>query len=449
MTSEQWKRWMRVARQTVRVVAVMAAAGAATAIAHAQATDTEPAAAEAQSQSDELWVRTAQSRDRKLRMEVACRLYERPGGGPKVMLAGAVHVGDKPFYKKLQDILDANDVVLYEGVSPPGSERSVPASEAQRKELTNARLRLLATMAHQVETDGAQVTSLDALRAGLAGHTRALGWLDAAQRDAWGNQIQVFAQDDGTIDVRSAGPNGHFEPTRTDSDDMYFSDQQALSPEELGETPGIQQKLAKSLGLVFQLDEMDSDHAHWRNVDMSAAELEQRFAAAGLTEEGDGLFAMLEGTGLPAKLMGLVLGIIEHFPGAQPRAKMMLMDMLTHADDLMELAGVPGMEDLMRVIIEDRNKVVIDELARLVDMPDAPETIGIVYGAGHMPDLEQRMFERLGYKRTKERWLPAIEIDLEREGITRLERAMMKRQLEMQLEMMRKQAQLQRPSDPV
>lgn len=451
MTIRPWTRWIRITRHATRALALMLMAGASAALAQARAPDVEEAQAvdEAQAQPDPRWVRTVQSRDRKLRMEVACRMYEREGGGPKVLLAGAVHIGDKPYYQHLQDLVDANDIVLYEGVSPAGSERTMPANDAERLRLTEARLRLVATIAHEAGAEDEPVPSITALRDRLDGRTRALGWLDVAQRDAWGQSLEVVQGEDGLIDIRSAGPNGRFEAHRGDSDDIYFSDQEPLSPEETGQTPGIQQKLAKSLGLVFQLDEMNSDHAHWRNIDMSASELEERFDAAGLTEEGDGLFAMLEGTGLPAKLMGLILGIIEHFPGAQPRAKMMLMDMLAQADDLIALAGVEGMEELMRVLIEDRNKVVIDALAELVSLPEAPETIGIVYGAGHMPDMEERMMRRLGYKRVKERWLPAIEIDLEAEGITRMERAMMKRQLEMQLDMLRKQAQAQRQSDPV
>ncbi len=454
MTTGNWNTWLSRAVRCTRVVAIALAAGAAASIASAEAPKTKETPAkrgDAQQKSSDLWVRTTQTSDRKLHMEVASRLYERKGGGPRVMLAGAVHIGDKPYYAKLQKLLDENDVVLFEGVSPAGSERFVPADAEGRAALTKSRLRLVATMMHEAKQDGDAAASITDLEKQLEGRSRALNWLEIAKRDAWGKAIEVVAPADGeqsSIDLRSAGPNGRFEP-RTDSDDIYFSDQDPLSSAEIGEGPGLQQKLAKSLGLVFQLDEMDSDAAHWRNTDMSASELTQRFEEAGLTGEGDGLFAMLEGTGLPAQLLGLVLGVIEHFPGAQPRAKMMLMDMLTHADDLLELGGIPGMEGLMEIIIEDRNKVVIEELVRIVESNDAPETIGIIYGAGHLPDLEERMMERLGYTRTKERWLSAIELDLKAEGISRMERALMKRQLDMQLEMMRKQARATRRGAPI
>ena len=432
--------WRTVARGT-KVVALMLAAGAAAAIASAQPADDAPAARQDHDAGVDLWLRTKQTADRKLRMEVASRLYEREGS-PPIMLVGAVHIADPDYYDALEAMLVENDMVLFEGVSPAGVERVIPADPTERVALTESRLRLLATLLHQARAAGGEARSIDELAKQLDGKYRALGWLHAARTDAWGHAIEVIDADGDRFDVRSPGPNGRFEATRSDSDDLYFSSQAALSPEEKGEVAGIQAKLAKALGLVFQLDEMDLDHPNWRNVDMTAGQLEKRFEAAGLAGEGDGLFAMLEGTGLPAKMLGLVLGVIERLPGAQPRAKMMLMDMLTHADDLLEVGGVPGMEELMRVLIEDRNKVVIDELVRVLDEPETPQTIGVIYGAGHMPDLEERL-RTLGYERAKERWVPAITLDLDRAGISRMERAIMKRQLEMQLDMMRRQAEAQ------
>jgi hypothetical protein len=44
------------------------------------------------------------------------RLAPAKGDGPSVWLVGAVHVGEKAYYRQLQGILDAQDLVLYEGV---------------------------------------------------------------------------------------------------------------------------------------------------------------------------------------------------------------------------------------------------------------------------------------------------------------------------------------------
>ena len=56
-------------------------------------------------------------------LEMAVREFA-PGkdGQPRVFLAGAVHIGDQSFYEKLQAFLDQKDLVLFEGVKPPGSD---------------------------------------------------------------------------------------------------------------------------------------------------------------------------------------------------------------------------------------------------------------------------------------------------------------------------------------
>ncbi|XHC24789.1 hypothetical protein ABWH91_10990 [Phycisphaerales bacterium ac7] len=189
---------------------------------------------------------------------------------------------------------------------------------------------------------------------------------------------------------------------------------------------------------------MSEDGMNWRNADMSTSQIEQRVAALG--GDASALFDQLGGTGLPAQLIGMVLRIVETFPGAQARAKMMLMDMLAQSE-ILEI-GMPGPDGkaLMQVIIDERNQVIVDRL--LEALPEAAEkdwdTIGIIYGAGHMPDLLERLDDQVGYEVVSGDWNTAITLDLEAAGISMRERAMYKRQIEMQLEVMQRQAERQR-----
>ena len=87
-----------------------------------------------------------------VRLELAVREFAPPAteaGKPRVFLAGAVHVGEKSFYEGLQKFLDAQDVVLFEGVKPPGSgaaEQDVGGgTDAERAAATKLRVRFIAT----------------------------------------------------------------------------------------------------------------------------------------------------------------------------------------------------------------------------------------------------------------------------------------------------------------
>lgn len=50
-------------------------------------------------------------------LQLAARTFvPRAGEGPKVRLVAAIHIGDRAYYERVQRILDADTVVLYEGV---------------------------------------------------------------------------------------------------------------------------------------------------------------------------------------------------------------------------------------------------------------------------------------------------------------------------------------------
>ena len=79
--------------------------------------------ANAQSESGAKFIRVVEEDDGGVvRLEIAIREYGPIAGeGPVVSLAGAVHIADAVFYERLQSYLDALDVVLFEGVKPPGA----------------------------------------------------------------------------------------------------------------------------------------------------------------------------------------------------------------------------------------------------------------------------------------------------------------------------------------
>jgi hypothetical protein len=59
------------------------------------------------------------------------------------------------------------------------------------------------------------------------------------------------------------------------------------------------------------------------------------------------------------------------------------------------------------VIVGERNRVALEIFDREVKL--GRKTLGIFYGAAHLPDLEKRLVAR-GYQRQDERWLTAWDI---------------------------------------
>lgn len=371
------------------------------------------------------FIRIVDADDGTIQLQIAVRTLMPPPAadgreGPTVYLAGAVHVADAPFYSDLQAFLDSRDVVLFEGVKPSGAGKGEPiATEEERAKQTEQRLRFLASSAAMYRKEhGAAPESVDALAQGL--DSRLGGLISACRDDGWGNPIALASLPEARskrapgVDFVSLGADGKPGGDGNDAD-LRFSDQKPLSAQEKGQgDPGIQTQLAEALGLVFQKDGMDWAKPNWRNSDMSVDEIMDRLNRAGTN--GDALFSVLEGGSFMGKLAGMALKLIGMSETFQTTAKLMVVEMLSQADEL--LGAAPGMEGLMDVIIHDRNAVVVEDLRRLIRDEPQIRTVGIIYGAGHLKDMQQRICSELGYTPGEDTWRAAITIDLAKAGIT-------------------------------
>ena len=83
--------------------------------------------------------------------------------------------------------------------------------------------------------------------------------------------------------------------------------------------------------------------------------------------------------------------------------------------------------------MDERNKVVIQDLQKQLFAKNPPKQISIFYGAGHMHDLEGRLIDELGYKTTDEQWLTAITLDLKQAGFRSRDLELIQGLAEMQL----------------
>lgn len=380
----------------------------------------------------ERWIRvTEDAASGRVKLQVAARSYTRRGAGDDrvVWLASAVHVGDRSYYRALQESLDAKDVVLYEGVKPPGAGRAEhdlgESTDEQRAEATRKRVRFLGLAVRMYErASGSLPDSLAALTTpaaqGKGTDERIAPFVAASLHDAWGNAIQYSLLSGevgaGGFDIVSLGADGQ-PGGENAAADIRLSDQRPIRDDEIPSRSegGIQQQLAGALGLVFQLDAMDHSKPHWRNSDLSMDQVSERISGAG--GNADDLFASLGGASAGARFAGALLRFVGASPMLSGIAKVMMVEMLGQADELLEV--VPGgMGRMMDVIIKDRNEVVINDLVGVLEHEPDKKNIGIIYGAGHMPDLEERMAV-LGFSENSVVWLTAIDVDLDKTGLPR------------------------------
>jgi hypothetical protein len=380
---------------------------------------------------------------------------------PRVFLTGAVHIGDRSFYDSLQQFLDAQSVVLFEGVKPAGAgaaEHDGELSDEAKVKTTERRLRFLAIVAEKYKAEwDAYPVSLEELAEGVEARVGSL--VRASSVDAWGHEIAYIidppapdppAPDKGgegrqtrraarpKIDLISPGSDGQ-PGGEGPAADLKFSSQKRLTRAEREEGgDGLQQQMAEAFGLVFQLDAMNHDGPTWRNSDMSIDQVQRRLDEAGA--ESGALFTMLDGSSMMSRLAGGLLRMIGASATGRVMFKFMLVEMLVRAEDILAMA--PGdMGTLFQVLIDDRNKVVIADLERLLKEEPDLETIAVIYGAGHMPDLEERLVG-LGYTAGEDTWRPAISVDPADAGMSKAQatqtRDMVRSMLKIQLEQMKK-----------
>jgi len=215
----------------------------------------------------------------------------------------------------------------------------------------------------------------------------------------------------------------------------------------------LQESLAKALGLKFQLDAIDYSRPNFRNSDLSLPQLEGLFAGA--TNEGtastpnvgrpefDQLVGLMQGTGLLGGIARFGVGFIAASPKLQATVKLAMIEVTSQAEgDLLQMAGLPdGFQRLLRVLIDERNKVVVDDLQAALRQRPRPRSIAVLYGAGHMNDLDQRLRRALHYRRTETRWLPAFTVNPRQAGLTDQELEMTRRLIHDQLDALRAPAE--------
>lgn len=301
-----------------------------------------------------------------VQLQIAVRKFlPARGHGPAVWLAGASHIGETNYYASLQTHLDAQTLVLYEGVG-----------EHPRKPRH---------------------------RSGL-------------------NSSNVPPPTSRASDGKETG------------------------------VASLQETMAKSLGLVFQLQAIDYERTNFWNSDLSINEIQSlmqpgRKLVSGDTglgkarrTEGDDsafqdLLGAMDGSSVFGALANGIFQIIGSSTKLQAMTKLALIEVFGQLrGDMAQMQGLPPeMKRLFEVLIRERNKVVIVDLKEELRHAGRADSISVFYGAGHLADLEKRLRDELRYVPVDEFWLPVFSVNPEQAGLSNFELTLLRSVLRSQL----------------
>ncbi len=303
-----------------------------------------------------------------VQLQIAVREFlPRRHRGPVVWLAGVSHVGDPEYYQALQRHLNAQTLVLYEGVN------------AER-------------------------------------HKR---------------RVREAAEPPAAPPSKSASP-----------------------PASAADQPGLQSALAESLGLVFQLDAIDYDRTNFLNSDLSMQEIAQLMGGSAEPPPGKPMaesHASAPATANPSfnylmqamdgsSFLGQLMKIGVQFIGSS--ASLWAITRLTFIETIGQLKGdlaavrgmPPDMQELMKVLIEARNRTVIEDLKKESRRVPRSGSIAIFYGTGHMDNMEKRLVQELNYRPAGEIWFTAFSADLRQTGLSPSQLQMVRNLIKWQLD---------------
>jgi hypothetical protein len=170
----------------------------------------------------------------------------------------------------------------------------------------------------------------------------------------------------------------------------------------------LQHGIKNSMELTFQLDEIDYSPANFVHADMTPQEFQ-----ASMDERGETILSimfnmMMSGMKLQQEQAEnqeatppQQLDLVKAFRSGEGRHQLrMLFASQLEAIETMAVGGEKG-----STLLEGRNEKCLQVLQR--EMEAGKKKIGIYYGAAHLPHMERRLVEDLGFQKTGHEWLVA------------------------------------------
>jgi hypothetical protein len=249
-------------------------------------------------------------------------------------------------------------------------------------------------------------------------------------------------------DAHKRRVRGHPEPEDSSDPDDH-SDSAHMKP---GEGPSMQATMAKSLGLVFQLDAIDYERTNFLNSDLSIQQIQRLMVGqdkdapdsaatipGGPTTNNSSfsyLMQVMDESSLLGSLMKLGLQFVGSSPKLQGMAKLALIETLgSLKGEFAEMRGIPpDLKQLIKVLIEARNQNVVEDLKTEAKNIPQRGSIAVFYGTGHMEDMQRRITQDLNYQPAGDIWLTAFSVDLAKAGLSDSEVQTLRNMIKWQME---------------
>jgi tetratricopeptide (TPR) repeat protein len=175
----------------------------------------------------------------------------------------------------------------------------------------------------------------------------------------------------------------------------------------------MQMQALRVLGLEFQGDVMVEEGQCWRNSDLAMDQVWERLEAVGVaTDSLNKYFASF-----PVGMVKPLLKLVEANSSLKLAGKMVFLELLESGRP--ENTHESHKDGIYQVLIVDRNQVVIDDLNEIIEKEPQVKSVSIVYGGGHMPNLEMRLKE-MGYQEVSVEWIDAVTVQLPKNPVDKV-----------------------------
>lgn len=166
----------------------------------------------------------------------------------------------------------------------------------------------------------------------------------------------------------------------------------------------LQNALKAGLELEFQLDAVDYSPANFVHADMTPEEFQESMAERGESLIGLMVKMSLQGMAQPAQGDKEVpqVDLVSAFRSGEGRhqLRMLLASQLEQLETMAALGGEKG-----STLLEGRNEKCLEVLQR--EIKAGKKNLGIYYGAAHLPHLERRLVDDLGFQKVGQEWIVA------------------------------------------
>ena len=166
---------------------------------------------------------------------------------------------------------------------------------------------------------------------------------------------------------------------------------------------GLQVGMKEMLELDFQLDRVDYTKDNFVHADMSPDEFAKTMTKRG--ESFTKMFFQIMGYGFSQQGKGgtgeMELLVALFAKNRAHKLKVAMAEQFENMEGQMEVLEGPNGS----TILTERNRKAFEVLDR--ELKAGKKKLGVFYGAAHLPDMEKRLLNDFGMKRSGERWITA------------------------------------------